>query len=133
MNNYAGYLIKFGNTVMPNSYFLEFSSTPGRITDEDAGTDQTGRLWRSPLPHKRTTVKFSTHIMELDDKIAFQNIIQNAITNTAENAVEITYWNDKTNSYSTATVYIPDIEFSIKDADAETILYNPISVELIEY
>jgi hypothetical protein len=133
MNNYEGYLIKFGNTVMPNRYFLGYSSTPDRITDDDAGTDQTGMLWRSPLPHKRTTAKFTTHVMELDDKIAFQSIILNAITNTAEDSAEITYWNDKTNNYSTATVYVPNIEFSVMDANAETILYNPITIELVEY
>ena len=133
MSNYAGWLLKFGNTVMPNHYFLEYSSTPSRISDDDAGTDQTGRLWRSPLSHKRSTVKFTTHQMELDDKLQFQAIIQNNITNAAEDKATVTYWNDKTNAYHTTEVYIPDIEYSVMDADARTIYYNPISVELVEY
>lgn len=133
MSNYAGYLLKFGNTVMPNHYFLEYSSTPNRISDEDAGTDQNGRLWRSPLPHKRSTIKFSTHQMELDDKIAFQQIYQNAITNAAERKATVTFWNDDANSYYVSDFYLPDIEFSVRDADQRTIYYNPIPVELIEY
>lgn len=132
-NSYAGYLLKFGNTVMPNRYFLEYSSTPDRISDDDAGTDQNGYLWRSPLPHKRSTVKFSTHQMELDDKITFQAIYQNAITNSAERKATVTFWNDDTNAYQTSDFYLPDIEFSVRDADSHTIYYNPITVELVEY
>lgn len=133
MNNYEGYLLKFNGTVMPNHWFLEYSSTPERISEEDAGTDQTGRLWRSPLPHKRSSIKFSTHEMELDDKITFQSIINNSIDNQAERRAWIRYWNDMTNSYSEDWFYIPDIEFSVNDADANTIRYNPISVELVQY
>ena len=133
MNNYEGYLLKFNGTVMPNHWFLEYSSTPERISEEDAGTDQTGRLWRSPLPHKRSSIKFSTHEMELDDKIAFQSIINNSIDNQAERRAWIRYWNDMTNSYSEDWFYSPDIEFSVNDADANTIRYNPISVELVQY
>ena len=102
-------------------------------SDEDAGTDQTGRLWRSPLPHKRTTAKFTVKKMDLDKKIAFQSIVQGAITNAAERKMTVTYWNDDVNDYRTTECYVPDIEYSVRDADATTIYYNPISVELIEY
>lgn len=133
MSNYEGYLIKFSGTVMPNHYFLEYSSTPNRISDEDAGTDQNGRLWRSPLPHKRSGIKFSTHEMSLDDKLAFQAIINNSIINWAERKAWVCYWNDESNSYAEDWFYIPDIEYKVRDADSETIWYYPISIELIEY
>lgn len=132
-NSYQGYLLQFNGVTMPNGYFLEYSSTPDRISDDDAGTDQNGMLWRSPLPHKRSSIKFSTHKMKLDDKIRFQSIITNSISNALERKAWIRYWNDMTNSYSEGWFYIPDIEFSIMDADNDTIWYNPISVELIEY
>lgn len=133
MSNYQGYLLKFGNTILPNQYFTDYSSVPSRISDEDAGTDQTGRLWRSPLPHKRSTAKFTVKKMVLDKKIAFQSIVQGAITNAAERKMTVTYWNDDVNDYRTTECYVPDIEYSVRDADATTIYYNPISVELIEY
>lgn len=118
---------------MPNGYFLEYSSTPNRISEEDAGTDQTGGLWRSPLPHKRSGIRFTTHIMQLEDKIVFQGIINRSIVNSAERKAYIEYWNDETNGYSTGYFYIPDIEYPVMDADSDTIYYNPISVELVEY
>ncbi|MCH5298007.1 MAG: hypothetical protein J1E85_10120 [Ruminococcus sp.] len=133
MSNYNGYLLKFGDTIMPNKYFLEYSSTPNQRMESDAQTDQLGALHRTTLPHHRTSIKFSTHILSLDEKIKFQNIINNAITNSLQRKVSVTYWNDETNSYKSGSFYIPDIEFQVIDANATNIEYNPITVELIEY
>lgn len=133
MSNYQGYLLKFGNTIMPNKYFLEYSSTPNQRMESDAQRDQFGDLHRATLPHHKSSITFSTHILPLDEKIRFQNIINNAITNSLQRRVSVTYWNDETNSYRTGSFYIPDIEFQVIDADATNIEYNPITVELIEY
>ena len=51
----------------------------------------------------------------------------------SQRKVSVTYWNDETNTYKTGYFYIPDIEYQAMDADADTIRYNPITVELIEY
>lgn len=133
MSNYQGYLLKFGSTVMPNKYFLEYSSTPNQRMESDAQRDQLGDLHRTTLPHHKTSITFSTHILTLDEKISFQNIINGAMTNSLQRRVPVTYWNDETNSYKTGSFYIPDIEFQVIDADANNIEYNPITVELIEY
>lgn len=133
MSNYQGYLLKFGNNIMPNKYFLEYSSTPNQRMESDAQRDQLGDLHRTTLPHHKSSITFSTHILPLDEKIRFQNIINNAITNSLQRRVSVTYWNDETNSYKTGSFYIPDIEFQVIDADATNIEYNPITVELIEY
>jgi len=93
-------------------------------------------LQRQTLPNYKTSISFSTHILYLDEKINFQSIITTAISATG-NAVQrkcsVTYWNDETNSYASGYFYIPDIEFSVMDADGSNIYYNPITVELIEY
>ncbi len=101
--------------------------------ESDAQRDQLGDLHRTTLPHHKTSIRFSTHILSLDEKINFQTIINNAITNSTQRRVSVTYWNDETNSYYSGSFYIPDIEFQVMDADAKNIEYNPISVELIEY
>lgn len=132
MNNYRGYLLKFGGAIMPNNYFLEYSSTPNRRSEASAETDQIGRLIRDTLPHKRTTVKFTTHMMNLDDKINFQNIIARGLVNELKREHSVEYWNDETNSYYTGVFYIPDVEYTIQDASATDIMYNPITVEIIE-
>lgn len=132
-NNYQGYLLKFGNNIMPNSYFNEYSSTPNQRLDSDAERDNNGDLQRSTLPNGKTSITFSTHILFLDEKLKFQEIINLSIINEVQRKCYVTYWNDETNTYSSGYFYIPDIEFSIMDADSDTIKYNPISVELIEY
>lgn len=133
MPNYKGYLLKFGNTEFPNNYFAEYSSTPDQRMDNDAERDDNGSLQRSTLPTGKTSITFSTHILHLNEKINIQNIINSAIVNTAQRKCYVTYWNDETNSYDSGYFYIPDIEFSVMDADETDILYNPISIELIEY
>ena len=133
MSKYKGYLLKFGSTVMPNKYLLEYSSTPNQRMESNAHRDQLGDLHRTTLPHHKTSITFSTHILSLDEKINFQNIIYGAMTNSLQRRVPVTYWNDETNSYKTGSFYIPDIEFQVIDADANNIEYNPITVELIEY
>lgn len=132
MNNYRGYLLKFGGVTMPNNYFLEYTSTPNRRSEASAETDQIGRLIRDTLPHKRTTVKFTTHMMNLDNKINFQNIIARGLVNELKREHSVEYWNDETNSYYTGVFYIPDVEYTIQDASATDIKYNPITVEIIE-
>jgi hypothetical protein len=132
-NNYKGYLIKFGGIVFPNSYFLEYSSTPDQRLDESAERDQNGTLHRTTLPNGKTSITFSTHILHLDEKIKVQNIINTSITNSVQRKAYIEYWNDETNNYDTGYFYIPDVEYQIMDATATDILYNPITFELIEY
>ncbi len=133
MNNYNGYLLKFGSQILPNSFLLEYKSTPNRRSEASAETDQNGALIRETLTHTRSTLSFSTHILKLDQKIQFQSIINSSIINALQRKATVEYWNDETNSYSSGYFYIPDIEYSVKDADNTDILYNPISVELIEY
>lgn len=132
-NNYKGYLIKFGNTIMPNGYFSEYSSTPNQRMESDAQRDQLGDLHRTTLPHSKTSISFSTHVLSLDEKIKFQNIINNSMTNSSQRKVKVEYWNDERNSYNSGSFYVPDIEFQVMDANQATIMYNPITVELIEY
>lgn len=136
MSNYKGYLLKFNGTVFPNNYLLEYSSTPDQRLDVDSERDNTGALHRNTLSDGKTSISFSTHILSLDDKIAMQNIIWNAINAGGileQRKVWVEYWNDETNDYDTGWFYIPDIQYTVMDADAENIRYSPISIELIEY
>lgn len=132
-NNYKGYLLKFGDKIFPNKYFLEYSTTPGQRMETYAERDNKGNLQRNTLPNGKTNISFSTHILNLEEKIVVQNIINRAIVNTAQRKCKVTYWNDEENVYKTSYFYIPDITFTAMDANSKTIFYNPISIELIEY
>lgn len=136
MNNYKGYLLKFNGTIFPNSYIVEYSSTPDQRMDVNSERDNTGALHRNTLSDGKTSISFSTHILFLDDKIKMQNIIWNAINANGipeQRKVWVEYWNDETNDYDTGWFYIPDIQYTVMDADATNIRYSPISIELIEY
>ena len=131
-NNYQGFLIKFGSYgVIPLNYIMEYSSTPCQRMESDAQRDQNGNLHRATLPNTKTSIKFTTHILDLTEKITLQNLMN--YSNSVQRKVQVTFWNDEINDYSTSWFYIPDIEFTVMDASTNDIKYNPITVELIEY
>lgn len=132
-NNYAGYLLRFGSQILPNNLILEYSSTPNQRLESGAERDQNGNLQRDTLSNYKTSIKFSTHILNLEEKIKFQNIINSSFVNYVQRKCNVTYWNDETNSYCTGYFYIPDISFTISDASANDVRYDPVSIELIEY
>lgn len=119
--------------MFPNRYFLEYSSTPDQRLETDADRDNTGYLHRSTLPNGKTSLVFSTHIMDLDEKIALQQIFKSGLLNFTQRKYRVTYWNDETNDYDTGEFYMPDITYKVMDANESTILYNPITIELTEY
>ena len=49
MSNYNGYLLKFGNNIMPNKYITAFSSTPNQRLETSAERDQIGTLQRATV------------------------------------------------------------------------------------
>ena len=98
-NNYKGYLLKFGNKIMPNSYFIEYSSTPDQRLENDAERDNTGYLQRSTLPNGKTSITFSTHILQLDEKITFQNIINLSIQNEVQRKCLVAFLIDYINLF----------------------------------
>lgn len=133
MSNYNGWLLKFGNNIMPNKYITAFSSTPNQRLETSAERDQNGTLQRATLPNYKTKISFSTHILHLDEKIDFQSIINLSMANKLQRKCRVTYWNDETNSYYTSYFYIPDIEYTVMNAEKNDITYQPITIELIEY
>lgn len=133
MADYEGYLLKFGGTIFPNKYILEYKSTPNQRLETSAERDQNGELQRQTLSSFKTTITFSTHILTLAQKQEVQEIINSGMVNTVQRKCQVTYWNDETNSYVSGDFYIPDIEFTVMDASGSKVLYNPISIQLIEY
>ena len=132
-NNYSGFLLKFGGRVFPNGYFLEYESTPDQRLETDAERDSTGYLNRSTLPNGKTSLSFSTHILNLDEKIAVQSVFRSGLISAVERKYRVTFWDDEINDYKTSDFYMPDVKYQIMDADASTIRYNPITFELTEY
>lgn len=125
--NYKGYLIKVSGVLVSGKFFSSYKSTPNRQSDLDPWTDATGLTHRNVLPHTRTTITFTTPPLCLQDKIELQNLFPD------RTSIEIEYWNDEINDYRTGEFYIPDTEFEVLMPYENTIVYRPITFELIEY
>lgn len=129
MNSYKGYLLKINGNIFSNDLirYGTYKVKPCQQIDTDSYVDGNGRLHRKILPHRRTSITFSTIRVALDQKIEIQSYFP------ARESVTIEYWNDETNSYQSGTFYTPDIEFSVYRADGTGIWYNEVPLEFIEY
>ncbi len=138
--NFEGWLIKFGEVVLPNSYLLAdgWESTPNQRMEADAYRDANMLLHRETSENFKSLITLNVREMTLEEMTAFKNVIGLATlpgSDKKERRVTVTYWNDETMMYATGTFYMPDIKYSIHYVDEEEcdIEYNPFTVELIEY
>ena len=134
--NFKGYLLKFGDTVLPNR-FLKFDSytcTPNQRTELEAYRDDyTKELYRITSEGVKTKIEANVPTLYLEDKIEFQNYIKNGLEDELQRKYKVTYWNDESNTYETGYFYIPDTQFSIYTIKNNSILYNSFKLTLIEY
>lgn len=134
--NFQGYLLKFGNTVLPNKYlkFDSYSATPNQRTEIEAYRDDyTQELFRVTSEGVKTKIEAEVPPMYLEDKIKFQNCIANGLVDKLQRKYTVTYWDDEENKYSTGMFYIPDTQFPIHMLKNNSILYNSFKLTLIEY
>lgn len=137
---FEGWLIKFGNVQLPNSFLLAdgWESTPNQRIDLDAYRDANILLHRETASDYKTKLKLNLREMSLTERIAFDNVIGLAtlsITDKRQRKVAVDYWNDETLEYSHGEFYITDTTYVIHNVDEEErdMEYNPFSMTLIEY
>jgi len=139
MSNFEGWLIKFGEQIMPNGYLLVegWESTPNQRTEIDAYRDGNNLLHRETSENFKSKIVMSVADLDLADKIRFLDIINSGMIDAKERKVDVTYWNDETNQYITSPTgfYIPDIKWVIENVDEEekNIHYKKFTITLIEY
>ena len=124
---FQGHLLKIGGKVVPNKYIAKYKATPNQQQDQDSYQDSTGQLHREVLPHRRSKIDLTTKYLWLEDKIVFQSFFGDRIQ------INVEYWNDETNEYTTGQFYAPDIDFEIYRIVGNNIEYAPLRVALIEY
>lgn len=137
---FNGWLIKFGDIILPNSFILVngWESVPNQRIEIDAYRDANVLLHRETSENFKTSLTLNIRSMNLPEMTAFKNVIGLAtleITSKRQRRLMVTYWNDEELDYKTATMYMPDVTYSIHTVNEEErdIEYNPFSVELIEY
>lgn len=137
MSNYNGYLLKFGNTIFPNEYLAQgHESTPFRRTDAEAYRDANHDLHRVTINNHKSTFELTTISgLTLEQKIEIDNIMLQGLQNSIERKFRVTYWNNDigVNDYVTADFYIPDPTFTIQKITNETIIYDTLTYEFIQY
>lgn len=137
---FQGWLIKFGEVQLPNSFLLRkgWESVPNQRMELDAYRDANVLLHRETASDFKTKLKLNIREMTLLERMAFDNVISLATLSTTDKKqrkVTITYWNDEILDYVTGVFYMTDTTYVIDHVDEQQkdIEYDPFSITLIEY
>ena len=139
MPNWQGYFLKANKTnkKFPLKYIDEssWSATPNSREEIKAYRDENTRnLTRVTATGTKSSFTFSVRPnLHLTDKIAIQEFFTDGESNSLERKISLTYWNDETNSYMTGNFYRPDIQFKIKKASDNDLIYDAFEISLVEY
>ena len=139
MSNFAGYLLKatVTNTVFPNRYIKwdSWNSTPNNREEIKAYRDENTRdLTRITAAGKKTALQFATRDnLHITDKEAVQSFFTSAESDTDQRKISLEYWNDEDNTYKTGIFYRPNTQFKIKKVTDNDIIYDSITIDLVEY
>lgn len=129
---FEGYYIKVNGTTLPNSllaYGDGYSNTPCIRIDKNSYRDGRGKLNRSILPEKPSTIKIKT----IDGLTYGQKLILKAFF-IPRDVINLTYWNDETDRYTTARMYVPEVAYTHKTQDRRRLpVYNALEIEFIAY
>ena len=132
---FRGYLLKFGNTILPHEYIQldTYQSIPNQRIELSAYRDSNTDLHRVTSQNYKTTIKFDTMPLTLAQKIDLQTKMRAGLVNATERKYQVNYWNDEDNQYDTKYFYIPAVAFPIHRITENDIQYNPVSFEFIQY
>ena len=110
---FEGWLIKFGNVQLPNSYLLAdgWESTPNQRIEIKAWRDANVLLHRDTSSNFKTSLKLNIREMNLQERTALKTVIGLAAlpqTDRNQRRVNVTYWNDEDLEYKSGIFYISD-------------------------
>lgn len=134
---FSGYLLKLGagETEFPLKYirYETYSASPDQRLDLDSTRNTTGYLFRTVLAHTATKITFNMPMMNNTDMQAALAYFKNAFSDSQARTIQVKYYDEWTDDYKTGTFYMPDINFTIRQIDGNTINYGETKVTFIEY
>lgn len=132
---YNGYLIKFGNTVLPFKYIAAgtYKAAPSQTADLDSYRDANAELHRNVVRNNIAKIEWETPYLTDTEVMALMSIINAAMTSALERKVTVTFYQDDQGTYRTGNFYVPDITFTVYQANAYGVIYMPTRIALIEY
>ena len=144
-SNWQGYLLKKTITqgtstvdvVFPDKYIaLETWEANNNQREEIKAyrDDNTRELTRITAQGKKSAYKFKTRKhLHLAEKMEIQEFFTSSEVDPDQRKIQLTIWNDETNSYFTSYFYRPNMPFKIYKISNDDIIYDEMSFELIEY
>ena len=140
---FSGYLIKVikgaDTYIVPLSFMRYESYNIGyHSQDLDSYRNADGVLVRNALAHRVPKIEFNVPMMTMDKFQEVWSVIRNMYLDNLdhkkrEKALHIEYYVFETDSYKEADVYVPDIQFSARNIDGNTINLNETRIAFIGY
>lgn len=135
--DWKGYLLKFGDTEVPLSYIKMDDGneqTPNQREEIKAERDDyTRSLKRVTADGMITKQSFVFREMTIRERRALKNVMKSGLVDEKQRKYRVTYWNDENLRYEEGEVYIPDITYSRKEANENTLIYREFTMTLIGY
>lgn len=131
---FEGYLIKVGNYTFPAKYIVAKTyKVKKNVQDFESYRDANGEMHRNALDHYALTVQFDIkpNRTNLEINKIMSNIKAN-FTIPKERRANVTVYVPEDDTYVTQPMYMPDIEFTIKEI-SDIIKYDTITFEFIGY
>lgn len=138
MARFSGYLLKAVNTgaIFPNKYIElgSFNSDPNNREEVKAVRDDyTRNLTRVTATGTKSSFSFTTLELDLNELEDVLQFFTNAEVDHLQRKIQLEYWNDEDLAYKTGYFYRPNITYTKKEITTNNIIYNPITIELVEY
>lgn len=127
-NNYINFPMKY-------IAFDKWSSTPKQREEVKAWRDDNTReLFRITAQGKKSVFQFTTRENLTDKDVeAILNFFTANEVNTEQRKVYLKYWNEESRAYSEGYFYRPNMPFKIKTIRGNTIIYEALTIDCIEY
>ena len=148
---FAGYLLKYSyiptpggasvDVIFPHQYIQldSWKSTPNQREEIRAYRDENTRnLTRVTAAGRKTAFSFKTRPnLHLSEKQAIQTFFTQGEERTGgsadERKIQLTFWNDESNTYQTGYFYRPNMDFPIVRITGSDIVYGSLEFSFVEY
>ena len=139
---FEGYLLKAtsGGQLFPHKYMqlASWTTTPNQREEIKAyRDDNTRNLTRVTAAGRKTAIQFKTrphlHLAEKQEIQQFFTSHEYTLQDQAERKIQLTFWNDESNTYETGYFYRPNMEFKIEKITEDDIVYGEFTFDLVEY
>lgn len=130
---YQGYMVKFGNYIIPANKFIAAGSYSAYVNmqDVDPYTDLEGYLHRDPVELKALKVEFETPFLTDDSFWELMSNIQANYVNAKGREGFITAYIAEYHDYVTQYGYLADFQPPVYGNYGEMPRYNPIRLAFI--